>query len=347
MELPLIPPLSAEAREKALARLDELTKPPGSLGRLEEIAAQLAAITGQPLPPPPAKAAVLMAADHGVVEEGVSAYPQEVTAQMVANFARGGAAMSVLSRHVGAELVVVDVGVATDLPPLPGVLDRKVAYGTRNFTRGPAMTPEEARRAVAVGLEVAGEVVRRGAGLIALGDMGIGNTTASAAVLAAFSGRPPAEVAGRGTGIDDVRLANKVCVLERALEINRPDPGDAWDVLAKVGGLEIAGLAGVAIGAAAARRPVVLDGFISGAAALVAVGLAPAVRDYLLASHLSAEPGHRLMLELLGLKPILVMDMRLGEGTGAALAMPIIEAALKILREMATFGEAGVSTKEA
>lgn len=347
MQLPAIPSLSMEAREKAQARLDDLTKPLGSLGRLEEIAAQVAAITGNPLPELPRKAAILMAADHGVVVEGVSAYPQEVTAQMVANFARGGAAMSVLSRHVGAELVIVDIGVAQDLPPLPGVLTRKVAYGTRNFTQGPAMTREEAERAVAVGLDVVREAIHRGAGLIALGDMGIGNTTASTAILAAYSGRPVPELVGRGTGINDERLAKKIGAIERALAVNQPNADDAWDVLTKVGGLEIAGLAGVAIGAAAARCPVVVDGFIAGAAALIAVGLAPAVKDYLLASHLSAEPGHRLMLELLGLKPILVMDMRLGEGTGAALAMPIIEAALKILREMATFSEAGVSTKEA
>jgi nicotinate-nucleotide--dimethylbenzimidazole phosphoribosyltransferase len=339
--------LDEEARRRAWARLDDLTKPEKSLGRLEEIAAQIAAITGNPLPELPKKAAVLMAGDHGVVAEGVSAFPQEVTAQMVANFAGGGAAMSVLSRHVGAELVIVDVGVAQDLPPIPGVLNRKVARGTRNFTQGPAMTREEAERAVAVGLEVARELTGRGVGLIALGDMGIGNTTPSTAIVAVFSRRPVAELVGRGTGVDDRRLANKVRAIERALEVNRPDPRDAWDVLCKVGGLEIAGLAGVAIGAAAARCPVLVDGFISGAAALVAVGLAPKVKDYLLASHLSAEPGHRVMLELLGLAPVLVMDMRLGEGTGAALVMPIVEAAIKILREMATFSEAGVSTREA
>lgn len=346
MHLPAVPPLDLEARKKAQARLDDLTKPRGSLGRLEEIAAQLAAITGNPLPPLPKKAAILMAADHGVTAEGVSAYPREVTAQMVVNFARGGAAMSVLSRHVGAELVVVDIGVAQDLPPLPGVLSRKVAYGTRNFTRGPAMTREEAARAVAVGLEVVGEVMARGAGLIGLGEMGIGNTTASTAILAVYSGRPVRELVGRGTGIDDTRLANKIRAIEEALAVNRPDRNNAWDVLAKVGGLEIAGLAGVIIGAAAARRAVLVDGFIAAAAALIAVGLVPAVRDYLLASHLSAEPGHRLMLELLGLEPILLMEMRLGEGVGAALTMPVVEAALKILREMATFGQAGVSRKE-
>ncbi|MCR4420692.1 MAG: nicotinate-nucleotide--dimethylbenzimidazole phosphoribosyltransferase [Clostridia bacterium] len=346
LELPAIPKLDEKARLAAQARLDELTKPPGSLGRLEDLAAHLAAITGSPLPDVPGKAAILMAADHGVAEEGVSAFPQEVTAQMVANFARGGAAMSVLSRHVGAELVVVDVGVARDLPPIPGVLSRKVAYGTRNFTRGPAMTREEAERAVAVGLEVVKEVVGRGARLIALGEMGIANTTASTAIAAVYGRRPVAELAGRGTGVDDGRLKQKIACLERALEVNRPDPADAWDVLCKVGGLEIAGLAGAAIGAAASRCAVLLDGLISTAAALIAVGLAPGARDYLIASHLSAEPGHAVMLGLLGLKPVLFMDMRLGEGTGAALVMPVVEAAVKILREMATFGEAGVSNRE-
>lgn len=346
VQLPFIPPLDADARQKAQQRLDKLAKPLGSLGRLEEIASQLAAITGNPLPGLPHKAAILMAADHGVAAEGVSAYPQEVTAQMVANFVRGGAAMNVLSRHAGAELVVVDIGVANDLPRLPGILSRKVAYGTRNFSRGPAMSREEAERAVGVGLEVAGETIGRGAGLIALGEMGIGNTTASTAIMAAFSRLPVPELVGRGTGVDDECLAKKVEVIERALALNRPDPDDPWDVLAKVGGLEIAGLAGVIIGAAAARCPILIDGFISTAAALIAVSMIPSVREYLLASHLSVESGHRVMLEFLGLKPILIMDMRLGEGTGAALAMPIIEAALKILHEMASFLEAGVSTME-
>ncbi|MGB9885966.1 MAG: nicotinate-nucleotide--dimethylbenzimidazole phosphoribosyltransferase [Moorellales bacterium] len=347
LELPSIPELNEEARRAARLRLDDLTKPQGSLGRLEDLAAHLAAITGEALPELPKKAAVLMAADHGVAEEGVSAFPQEVTAQMVANFARGGAAMSVLSRHVGAELVVVDIGVARDLPLIPGVLSRKVAYGTRNFTRGPAMTRQEAEQAVAVGLEVAREVVGRGARLVALGDMGIANTSASTAIAAVYSGLPVAELTGRGTGVDDERLKKKIRCLEQALAENRPDPRDAWDVLCKVGGLEIAGLAGVAIGVAAARGAVLVDGLISAAAALIAVGLAPPVRDYLLASHQSAEPAHRVMLELMGLKPILFMDLRLGEGTGAALVMPIVEAAVKILREMATFGEAGVSNREA
>jgi nicotinate-nucleotide--dimethylbenzimidazole phosphoribosyltransferase len=284
-----------------------------------------------------------MAGDHGVVAEGVSAFPAEVTPQMVLNFARGGAAMNVLSRHVGAELVLVDIGVAADLPDIPGLLRKKVAYGTANMAKGPAMTRNEAMRALETGIEIAEDLVAKGAGLLGTGDMGIGNTTPSTAVVAAFSGLKVEEVAGRGTGIDDRRLQLKIQAITRALEINRPDPTDPLDVLSKVGGLEIAGLAGLMIGGAACRVPVMIDGFISGAAALVATRLAPAVKDYLIGSHLSEEPGHRVMMEMIGIKPMLHMQMRLGEGTGAALAMGLVDAALKIINEMATFADAGVS----
>jgi nicotinate-nucleotide--dimethylbenzimidazole phosphoribosyltransferase len=326
------------------ARLDNLTKPPGSLGVLEDLARQVAGITREVCPRLPQKVSVLMAGDHGVVAEGVSAFPAEVTPQMVLNFARGGAAMNVLSRHVGAELVLVDIGVAADLPDIPGLLRKKVAYGTANMAKGPAMTRDEAMRALETGIEIAEELVAKGARLLGTGDMGIGNTTPSTAVVAAFSGCKVEEVAGRGTGIDDRRLQLKIQAVTRALEINRPDPTDPLDVLSKVGGLEIAGLAGVMIGGAACRVPVMIDGFISGAGALVATRLAPAVRDYLIGSHLSEEPGHRVMMEMIGIKPMLHMQMRLGEGTGAALAMGLVDAALKILNEMATFADAGVST---
>ncbi len=335
--------LDQGAMERCRARLDNLTKPPGSLGILEELAVQVAGITGKSLPELPKKASVLMAADHGVVDEGVSAYPQVVTQQMVMNFARGGAAMSVLARHAEADLVLVDIGVAADLPEVPGLLVQKVAYGTRNMTKGPAMELETARKAVDVGMELAMDLAGRGYGLIGTGEMGIGNTTASSAVIAALSGLPVAEVTGRGTGVNDKQLARKIQVIEEALAVNMPDSRDPWDVLAKVGGLEICGLAGVMLGAASKGIPVLVDGFISGAAALVACRMAPKVRHYLIPSHLSEEPGHRIALELMGLKPMLHMQMRLGEGTGAALAMNLVDAAIKITREMATFAEAGVS----
>jgi len=338
-----IKPLDRQVVARTQERLDSLTKPPGSLGVLEELARQLAGITGQVCPPLPKKTCILMAGDHGVVAEGVSAYPQEVTVQMILNFLRGGAAMNVLSRHVGSELLIVDVGVAADLPDMPGLIKRKVAYGTANMAAGPAMSRKEAVAALEVGIEVVQDRIARGAGLVGLGGMGIGNTTPSTAIIATYSGRPVAQVVGRGTGLDDEGLKLKIRVVEKALAVNRPDPADSLDVLAKVGGLEIAALAGVILGAAARRVPVITDGFISTAAALIATGLCPTVKEYLICSHLSAEPGHGAMLEYLGLKPLLHLDMRLGEGTGAALAMNLVEASLKILSEMATFAEAAIS----
>ncbi|WP_227761831.1 nicotinate-nucleotide--dimethylbenzimidazole phosphoribosyltransferase [Zhaonella formicivorans] len=338
-----IKPLDEEVMKKTQARLDDLTKPPGSLGVLEDMARQIAGITGQVIPELPRKAAILMAGDHGIVKEGVAPFPQEVTPQMVLNFVRGGAAMSVLTRHVGAELYVVDIGVAADLPDVQGIIKRKVAYGTKNMAQGPAMTMEEAVQAVEVGIEIAEEAIEKGAGLIGIGEMGIGNTSPSTAIVAAYSQLPVPEVVGRGTGADDERMKIKIAAIERALEINKPEPDKPLEVLAKVGGLEIAGLVGVILNCAAHRVPVIIDGFISGAAALIAGALSPLSKQYMLGSHLSEEPGHKVMLEILGIKPVLMMHMRLGEGTGAALAMNLVDASLKLLREMATFSEAGVS----
>jgi len=341
-----IGPLDETAIETARRRQDELTKPQGSLGRLEELSVLIAGIRGEALPTLRRAAIFTMAADHGVVREGVSAYPQEVTAQMVFNFLRGGAGINVLARHVGARVIVVDMGVAADLPRQPGLVDRKVAKGSGNIARGPAMSREQALRALEVGIELVNEACRRGLDIVGTGDMGIGNTTPSSAIVAAITGRPPDEVTGRGTGVSEERLRHKIAVVRRALEVNRPDPGDGLDVLTKVGGFEIGGLAGVMLGAAARRIPVVLDGFISGAAALIAAAICPRVKDYFIASHLSAEPGHRAVLEYLGLRPLLNLDLRLGEGTGAALGIFLCRAAVGILREMATFSEAGVSEKE-
>ncbi len=341
-----IQPPDEQAAAAACDRQNTLTKPPGSLGRLEALSIQLAGITGQPIPRITHKAIITMAGDHGVVAEGVSAFPAEVTPQMVLNFLHGGAAINVLARHVGARVVIVDMGVAADLPPHPELVVRKVAHGTGNIARGPAMTREQAAQAVRAGVEVVEAEIGRGLDIIGTGDMGIGNTTPSAAIAAALTGRSPAEVAGRGTGVDDEGLARKVRAVEAALAANRPDPADGLDVLARVGGFEIGGLAGVILGAAANRVPVVVDGFISSAAAMIAVAIAPQVRPYLIAAHRSQERGHGLMLEWLGLAPLLDFDLRLGEGTGAALGITLAEAACKILAEMATFSEAGVSDKD-
>ena len=343
LSLPSIPPLDLAAEAAARARQNTLTKPPGSLGRLEELSIQLAAITAQSHPSVARKVVIVMAGDHGVAAEGVSAYPAEVTPQMVLNFLRGGAAINVLARQAGARVIVVDVGVAADLAPRPGLVSRKVARGTQNLARGPAMTRAQTEDAIAVGLQVVGAEADNGLDLVATGDMGIGNTTPAAAIVAALTGEAAARVTGRGTGVDDAGLARKVAVIERALALHRPDPHDALEVLSKVGGLEIAGLVGVILGAASRRIPVVIDGFISSAAALAAAGLRPGVRPYLIASHQSVEIGHRVILQHLGLRPLLDLDLRLGEGTGAALAFHLVEAAARILNEMATFDEAGVS----
>lgn len=340
-----IRPIECDCLTRARRRLDRLTKPVGSLGRLEDLAARYVAITGEERPTIPRAAIVTFAADHGVVDEGVSAYPRAVTAQMVRNFLRGGAGVNVLAAHVGAEVRVVDIGVAHEFGPLPGLLHRKVAPGTRNFSRVPAMTREEAIHALEVGVALAREAASEGIGLLGTGDMGIGNTTASAAITAVLTGQPVTVVTGRGTGVDDAGLTRKVAVIEQALQKHQPDPTDPIDVLAKVGGFEIAGLAGLMLGGAACRRPVVLDGFITGAAALIATGLRPLCREYLIASHLSVERGHQAVLKKLDLPPLLDLDLRLGEGTGACLAIGLIDAAIKILGQMATFEEAGVSER--
>ena len=330
----------------AKARQNILTKPQGSLGRLEELSNQLAGITGNPIPMIKEKVIITMAGDHGVVAEGVSAFPQEVTPQMVLNFLAGGAAINVLARHVGARVVVVDMGVASDIPVQNGLVNKKIAYGTGNIAMGAAMTPEQAVQAILRGVEVVETEIARGLDIVGTGDMGIGNTTPSAAIACALTGRSPAEIAGRGTGVDDEGLKRKVNAIERALHVNQPDPRDGLDVLAKVGGFEIGGLAGVMLGAAANRKPIMVDGFISTAAAMIAVTIAPQCRAYLIAAHRSKEYGHGVMLDWLGLKPLLDLDLRLGEGTGAALGISLAESACKILAEMATFGEAGVSEKE-
>jgi len=335
--------LDQEAMRAAKERQDRLTKPLGSLGRLEELSILVAGIQGTTRPDVSAKVIFTMAGDHGVVQEGVSGYPQEVTAQMVYNFLRGGAGINALARHVGARVVVVDMGVASDLESHPEIVVKKVGRGTGNLAQGPAMTREQAIRSIEAGIEVFQAELEKGLHIVGTGDMGIGNTTPSSSVVAAFTGLPVEAVTGRGTGIDDVRFAAKVRAIAQSLAVNCPDPKDPLDVLAKVGGFEIGGLAGVILAGAAHRVPVVIDGFISGAAALVATELEPRAKDFLIAGHVSVEPGHRAMLERMGLKPLLNLDMRLGEGTGAALAMGIVDAAVKVLNEMATFGAAGVS----
>lgn len=341
-----IAPPDAAAIAAARARQDTLTKPLGSLGRLEDLSAMLAGMFGQAIPQIRRKAVILAAGDHGVVAEGVSAYPQEVTPQMVYNFLRGGAGINVLARHANAEIVILDAGVAADLPPHPQLRAVKVAPGTANMALGPAMTREQAIQCLEIGIAAAQEQLEQGADLIACGDMGIGNTTAASASAAAITGADPAAVTGRGTGLDDPGLARKTEVIRRALALNQPDPQDGLDVLAKVGGLEIGVLAGAMLGTAAGRRAVVVDGFISGAAALIAWRIAPAAKDYFIAAHQSVEPGHRIGLDAMGLTPLLDLGMRLGEGTGAALAFHLIEAAARCLAEMATFAEAGVSERD-
>jgi nicotinate-nucleotide--dimethylbenzimidazole phosphoribosyltransferase len=339
----VIYPQEKEAMGKARLRQRLLTKPRGSLGRLEQLSVKIAGITGKATPCIEQKAIVTMAGDHGVVAEGVSAYPQEVTAQMVYNFLRGGAGINVLARHIGARVVVVDMGVAANLEPHPLLISKKIAFGTSNMAKGPAMSKEQALRTIERGIELINEEVTKGLDIVGVGDMGIGNTTPSSAICAVVTGEPVAEVTGRGTGIGDKQLASKVKTIEASLAFNKPDPSDAIDVLSKVGGFEIGGIAGTILGAAAQRIPVVLDGFIAGAAALIATRLCPTVMEYLIAAHVSTEVGHKVILDYLGLKPLLNLEMRLGEGTGAAMGIFTIEAAVKTLVEMATFADAGVS----
>jgi nicotinate-nucleotide--dimethylbenzimidazole phosphoribosyltransferase len=342
-----IEPADENIMQLARKRQDSLTKPRGSLGRLEEVSVRVAGMRRCITSTFDNKAIVVMAGDHGVVAEGVSAYPQEVTRQMVYPFLSGCAAVNVFSRHIGARVAVVDMGVIGGFEPNPLLECKSIAFGTADMAQGPAMTRKQATDAIEAGIAVIESQVAKGLDIVGTGEMGIGNTTAASAICAAFTGRSAADVTGRGTGIDEKQMLHKIDVIDRALEVNRPDSNDAIDVLSKVGGFEIGGLAGVILGAAANRIPVVIDGFISGAAALIAVKLCPQVKDYLIASHLSVEQGHRIMLEYMGLQPLLSLDMRLGEGTGAALGISLVEAAVKILKEMKTFDEAGVSDKDA
>ena len=351
-DLATIPPLDADAMAAAAAHLDRLTKPPGSLGRLEVLAIQLAGITGRPDSSVDARAIVVAAADHGVARRGVSAYPPEVTAQMVANFVAGGAAINVLAAAVGARVVVVDAGVAGPIPPVVAdtrrggrLVSARVRPGTADMTEGPAMDRDEALRAIATGRRVVREIRADATGLdlLGIGEMGIGNTTAASAIAAVLTGAPVDVVTGHGTGIDEAGRRRKVAVIETALAHDRPDPADPIGVLAAVGGLEIAVLVGAIVEAALAGIPVVLDGFISSSAALVAVALEPRIGPRLIAGHRSSEPGHRIILDHLGLAPILELDLRLGEASGAALAMAIVIAAAAIRDEMATFDSAGIA----
>ncbi|OKP97392.1 nicotinate-nucleotide--dimethylbenzimidazole phosphoribosyltransferase [Paenibacillus sp. P46E] len=340
-----ITPPDEQAELQAALRLNSLTKPPGSLGRLEALAVRLAGISKKAQASYGTRTVVVMAADHGVCCEGISAFPQEVTVQMAYNFLTGGAAVNVLARQAGASVQFVDIGINAELEH-PELINRKVRPGTDNMAAGPAMSREEALQAVLVGVNVAREAVKNGTEIFITGEMGIGNTTASAAILCALEGISPEVAVGRGTGIDNERLLHKIEVVARALRVNSPDPADPLDVLAKVGGLEIAGLAGLILGAAALGVPVILDGFISGAAALVAKAIAPESTAYMIASHVSNEQGHKLMLERLGLEALLDLGLRLGEGTGGVLSLHLIDAVSRIMTEMATFESAGVSGAE-
>ena len=329
----------------AQQRVDSLTKPRGSLGVLEKIAVRLAGIyRGQP--DLGAKTVIVMAGDHGIAGEGVSAYPQEVTGQMMRNFLSGGAAINVLARSTGAKVVVVDMGIIEELTPQEGLFIHKIKPGTGNIAEGPAMTREEAVAAIEAGIEEAEREIGRGSRVLAIGEMGIGNTSPSAAIMSVFSGAEVEKVVGKGTGVQGEAFEKKVRLVSKAIEVNKPNPKDPLDVLSKVGGLEIGGMAGVILGAAAAGVPVVVDGYVSGAAAMVAIELAHLSKPYLFFSHLSAEAGHKTMLQWLGIEPLLHLDMRLGEGTGAVLLFPLIDAAVRIYQEMATFEEAAVSELE-
>ena len=339
--------------EKARERLDNLTKPQGSLGRLEEFAERLVAITEDTMPVLDKKVIFTFAGDHGVAEEGISAYPSEVTKQMVFNLLNGGAGINVLARHAGAEVVVVDIGVKSEIAGAiirehmgkGTFISKKIISGTKNMRHGPAMSKNEAVKCIQAGIDLAYDYAGQGYKIFATGEMGIGNTTPSSAIAAVLTGRPVSEVTGKGTGIEDETLKIKIGVIEDAIRVNNPDPSDPIDVLSKVGGAEIGGIAGLIMGAGARGLPVVVDGFISTAGALIAYCLEPKTKDYMFSAHNSVERGHKAMLDKIGLQPILDLRLRLGEGTGAALAMLMIEAGLKIYKEMATFDQAAVSGK--
>ncbi|HAJ56244.1 MAG TPA: nicotinate-nucleotide--dimethylbenzimidazole phosphoribosyltransferase [Candidatus Omnitrophica bacterium] len=330
---------------KAQKRLDNLTKPLGSLGRLEELAKFIAAASAKENPELKNKVIFTLAADHGVALENVSAFPQEVTAQMVYNFLNGGAGINILANHVGARVIVADVGVAASLKPHPGLMIKKINKGTKNMARGPAMTIEEASRSIETGIEIFENELKHGIDIAGTGEMGIANTTPSSAITAVFTKTPVKDVTGCGTGIDANALDNKIRVIEKAIEINKPNASIPIDVLSKIGGFEIGALAGVILAAAAHKVPVMIDGFISGAAALIAYHMEPKTKNYMIASHCSVEIGHKIILDHIGLKPLFDLQLRLGEGTGAALGIGLAEAATKIMTKMATFENAGVSEK--
>jgi nicotinate-nucleotide--dimethylbenzimidazole phosphoribosyltransferase len=342
-----IPALDRAAMHAARDRLDRLTKPRDSLGRLEEIVVQLAGVRGAAMPSIERRAIVVMAADHGVAAHGVSAYPSAVTGQMVENFLAGGAAINVLGRRLGARLIVVDMGVAAPVQPRDGLVSRRLGAGTRDLSAEPAMSRDQAMRGIETGIEVAADLATEGIELVIPGEMGIGNSTAAAAIVAVLTERPASAATGRGTGLSDAELARKIDIIDAAIARHGLSAADPIGVLAAVGGFEIAGLVGLLLGAAAGRLAIVLDGFIVGAAALVAVAIAPALRPHLIAGHRSAEAGHGVVLDALGLQPILELDLRLGEGSGAAVALSVVDASLQMHREMATFEEAAVSGRSA
>ncbi|MEL1135474.1 nicotinate-nucleotide--dimethylbenzimidazole phosphoribosyltransferase [Desulfitobacterium sp. THU1] len=337
--------LDEKAMEAVQARLDSLTKPLGSLGVLEEIAKRLGGIQRNPWPEIEKKAVLVMAGDHGVVAEGVSAFPQEVTPQMFYNFLNGGAGINVLSRHAKAEVICTDIGMAFPLDP-PELMRHRVMNGTHNMAQGPAMSRQEALQSLLTGAKIARQAIDSGFRVLATGEVGIGNTTPSAAIISFFTGLPAQDVTGRGTGLDDAALIRKQEVITRSIQVNQPDPQDGVDVLRKIGGLEIGALAGAILEAAHSQVPIVLDGVISTAAALIATSICPTARFYLIPSHSSVEIGHVAALKQLELKPIMHLDFRLGEGTGAAIAFHLLDASIHILEEMATFESAGVSNKE-
>ena len=341
-----IQPVSSNLLDKAQAHLDSLTKPPSSLGKLEELAKRYVAIQNNESPTLKKISTVVFAADHGVTAEGISAYPSEVTAQMVINFLNKGAAVNVLANHINAEVTIVDIGVNFQFESHPNLLDRKIALGTKNFSKEPSMTRSQAETSIVTGIEIATESAKKGIDILTTGEMGIGNTTPSSAIFSILGNTPVEYVTGRGTGIDDSTLTKKISIIIKGIDLHKPDPDDPIDILAKVGGFEIGGIAGLILGAAAQKIPVVVDGFISGAGAALALKMSPSAGDYIFSSHRSTEPGHKIFFELLGYPPLFDLNMRLGEGTGALLAVNLIQSAIKIYKEMATFQSAGVSNKQ-
>ena len=341
-----IEPVSSLRLKNAQIHLDSLTKPPGSLGLLEELAKRYTAIRDTDRPRINKKSVIVFAADHGVTEEGISAYPAEVTPQMVKNFLDGGAAINVLARQQSAEVLVIDIGVNHRFDPHSELLDRKIAFGTRNMAKEPAMTRVEAEESITIGIQLASQLAEKGVDLLATGEMGIGNTTASSAIFSLLSDLSVSEVTGRGTGIDDKTLNKKIAVIQQALDKHNPNPEDPIDILAKVGGYEIGGIMGLLLGAAAKNIPIVVDGLISSAGAALAIKLNPSVKDYIFPSHRSVEPGQKVFFDLIETPPLFDLKMRLGEGTGAVLAFGLIEAAVKIYSEMATFQSAGITDRE-